>query len=216
MASQGPNSPGTMADDATVGTTVWANPDNAKVSDNVYAGTPSDWYSSPYSDNSVKIVKSDGTLGTTDKATGDEWPSSDAYVSYGSSTDLWGETWTAEDINDVNFGAVISGKDGYDYVYSHYLKATNFNFSIPTGATIDGILLEVEKYATPSSGSYNLFVDHIRITVYYTEAATGTNCQVNIGDTWKEVSAMKINIGDAWKEVASAKINIGDNWKDIF
>ena len=30
-------SPGTMADDATVGTVAWTNPDNAKVSDNVYA-----------------------------------------------------------------------------------------------------------------------------------------------------------------------------------
>ena len=30
-------SPGTMADDATVGTVAWTNPNNAKVSDDVYA-----------------------------------------------------------------------------------------------------------------------------------------------------------------------------------
>jgi hypothetical protein len=34
MTSSGPNSPGTMADDATVGTVAWNNPNNAKVSDN--------------------------------------------------------------------------------------------------------------------------------------------------------------------------------------
>ena len=45
---------------------------------------------------------------------------------------------------------------------------------------------------------------------------TGTNCQINIGDAWKAVSAAQINIGDAWKTVAGMKINIGDDWKTIF
>lgn len=47
-------------------------------------------------------------------------------------------------------------------------------------------------------------------------AAAGTNTQINIGDTWKEISAVKINIGDVWKDVAGAQINIGDAWKEIF
>ena len=37
MASEGPRDPGTMADDDTVGTRVWVNPDNAKTSDNSFA-----------------------------------------------------------------------------------------------------------------------------------------------------------------------------------
>jgi len=36
-------SPGTMADDDTVGTVAWTNPDNAKVSDNVYASAALGW-----------------------------------------------------------------------------------------------------------------------------------------------------------------------------
>ena len=60
-------------------------------------------------DNEVKIIKSDGTLGTQNKAVGgSSFPSNPTYISYGSSSDLWGETWTAEDINDVDFGTVIS------------------------------------------------------------------------------------------------------------
>jgi len=31
---------------------------------------------------------------------------------------------------------------------SHYLKATNFDFFIPSGATIDGIVVEIEKRRT--------------------------------------------------------------------
>ena len=50
----------------------------------------------------------------------------------------------------------------------------------------------------------------------YEAAATGTNTQINIGDTWKEISAAKINIGDTWKEVAGMQVNIGDAWKTVF
>lgn len=58
-------------------------------------------------DNSVKLVKG-GTIGGTDKGTGTSWPTSDAYASYGSASDLWGQTWTPADINASNFGVAIS------------------------------------------------------------------------------------------------------------
>ncbi|KKL65245.1 hypothetical protein LCGC14_2156910 [marine sediment metagenome] len=50
----------------------------------------------------------------------------------------------------------------------------------------------------------------------FTAAAAGTNAQINIGDSWKAISAMQINIGDVWKPVAGAQVNIGDAWKTIF
>lgn len=59
-------------------------------------------------DITVKIVKSDGTLGATNKALATAWPTTEAYSSYGSSSDLWGETWASTDINNANFGIVIS------------------------------------------------------------------------------------------------------------
>lgn len=149
-SDSGALSPGTMADDATVGTVAWTNPNNAMASDNVYAtcalngttgvshylkatnfgfaipagatingilaefekkksGANANGY-----DVTVKIVKADGTFGTTNKAdTVTAWSSTDTYVSVpvsGASTDLWGETWTPADINDVDFGVALSGK----------------------------------------------------------------------------------------------------------
>jgi len=59
-------------------------------------------------DDRVRIVKADGTIGTTDKSTGSAWTTSDVEAVYGSSSDLWGETWTYADINDADFGAVIA------------------------------------------------------------------------------------------------------------
>jgi hypothetical protein len=172
MANTIATSPGTMADDATVGTIAWTNPDNAKVSDDVYAtftvnGNATSHYlkatnfgfsiptgatingilveiekkcnvylgSKTIFDSSIKIVKSDGTIGSTDKSVGTLWSDTEAYVSYGSSSDSWGETWDSTKINDVDFGMVIS---------------------------------------VISNGSYPsiAYIDHIRITVYYTETTT--------------------------------------------
>jgi hypothetical protein len=80
MANTSATSPGTMVDDATVGTVAWTNPTNAGASDNSYA-----------------------TIGTSGRC------------------------------------GVFTG---------HYLKATNFGFSIPVGATITGILVEIERKQT--------------------------------------------------------------------
>jgi hypothetical protein len=59
-------------------------------------------------DNRVRIVKG-GVVGSTDKAdTATNWPASDAYKTYGSASDLWGQTWTGSDINSSTFGMVIA------------------------------------------------------------------------------------------------------------
>ena len=62
-------------------------------------------------DSTVSLVKSDGTVGSTNKAIATDWPTSDTYRDYGSVSDLWGETWYASDINDTDFGVVISAVD---------------------------------------------------------------------------------------------------------
>ena len=148
-------SPGTMADDATVGTVAWSNPDNAKASDDNYStvaglshylkatnfgfAIPTGAtingilveieqkdFGSNGSENSIKIVKG-GVISGDEKSTGANMPDADAYVSYGSSSDLWGLSWTMDDINLTTFGVVFS---------------------------VNGVT--------------GVSIDHIRITVYYT------------------------------------------------
>lgn len=62
---------------------------------------------SSVTDNSIKIVKR-GQISGIEKASGSAWPSTDTYASYGGNTDLWGSTWTVEDINSQDFGFAIS------------------------------------------------------------------------------------------------------------
>ena len=185
MSDTGWINPGTMASDDTVGTVAWSNPDNAKTSnDSRSISATADGPPDPTTilDYYAKIVKSDGSIGTTNKAIGTELDSSDTYRTYGSSTEKWGETWSNTDVNDSDFGFVFSAEMSLSEgggSYTEYLKATNFSFSVPTGATIDGIEVRVEQ-----QGEYGMLnvpfhrgearVDHIQIKVYYTEGGTPT------------------------------------------
>ncbi len=71
-------------------------------------------------DNRIYIIKSNGMFGTQNKSTGAQWPLIQTYISYGGPTDLWGETWTAEDINNPNFGMAI----GVNFIMSCLEKDT--------------------------------------------------------------------------------------------
>lgn len=159
--NSGPKSPGTVVDDATIGTVAWNNPDNAKTANGVFAtdsNVPTHYlkatnfgfsipagaiingilvevknragFSPLVKDNAIRIVKG-GSIGSTERKSADWWPETLAYVSYGGPSDLWGETWTATDINASTFGFVISAT------------------SIGSAKTI-------------------IYVDHIQITIYYT------------------------------------------------
>ena len=187
-------SPGTMADDATVGTLVWTNPNNAMASDDAdaivssgFGGTShylkatnfgfsiptgatidgilveieQDDQNTNVIENSIKIVKG-GTISGDEKSTGAAIPNADAYVSYGSSSDLWGLSWTAEDINLSTFGVVFS------------------------------IVLQNAFGGTR--------VDHIRITVYYTTAGTPATF-VNLGMTDITVDEATMTVDEALRPV---------------
>ncbi len=163
-------SPGAAVDDDSVGTKAWTvgDPDNAKVSDDVYAKAVAIERFVSAADAEVKLVKSDGSIGIENKAKTGVWPSSDEYFSYGASDDLWSETWSASDINDSDFGVVLSvWEDGNAYTKTHYLKVTNFGFDIPSNATVTGIAVEIEKHQESPLGWTTPYVDHIQVIVYY-------------------------------------------------
>lgn len=63
-------------------------------------------------DNAVRIVKG-GIVGTTDRSNASAWPNlASEYITHGSSSDLWGTTWTPADINSSGFGVALSATVG--------------------------------------------------------------------------------------------------------
>jgi hypothetical protein len=166
MASQGPLSPGTAGDDSTVGTVNWSNPGNITTSNDSYAtaaGGGITFYLTATNfgftiptgatingiaveiersrlggltttDEHVQLIKA-GVVGGEDKAdTVTVWGTTDAVITYGGAADLWTDTWTAAQINAIDFGAAISADVGV---------------------------------------AVTARVDHIRITIHYTDG-TGT------------------------------------------
>ena len=82
-------------------------------------------------DHTLNIVKSNGSYGTTNKAlTTTKWPTVETNVDYGGSSDLWGETWTASDINDVDFGI------GLKALVVNSLKGLNDGYVDTIGITV--------------------------------------------------------------------------------
>jgi hypothetical protein len=59
-------------------------------------------------DYAVQPLKN-GTVpvGYEDKSTGGSWSTTEGFVTYGSTTDLWGVTWTPNDINNAGTGFAI-------------------------------------------------------------------------------------------------------------
>lgn len=160
MASQGPLPAGSGANDATVGTLAWFLPTRIISSNNSYAvvsaatGTTNYLVSSshgftiptgatingivveierkrsgPVNDSAVRIVKG-GAISATNRSAGASWSAADTLDSFGSSSDLWGETWTSSDINASNFGVALS--------------ATSLSLS---DASVD--LVQITVYYTP-------------------------------------------------------------------
>lgn len=96
-------------------------------------------------DNAIRIVKG-GSIGSTDKSSASTWPNNnaDAIATYGTSSDLWGKTWTASDINDSTFGMAISAKGN--------------NTKVPGKPQVDFIRITV-YYTAPAGGGFRDAVD---------------------------------------------------------
>lgn len=168
MAEQ-TKSPGTVANDNSIGTLAWSDTGNVVANDGAEASVefdPSDTISNYLKatnfgfdlpegatingilveieknpdigggddfirDYRVRIVKG-GSIGSSDRKKG-LWDSPLVYTPHGAYNDLWGETWTAEDVNASDFGVAIA-VEGVEVV-----------------STLDAIAN----------------IDHIKITVYF-------------------------------------------------
>ncbi|MBK5285602.1 MAG: hypothetical protein JJE25_09365, partial [Bacteroidia bacterium] len=87
-------------------------------------------------DYRLRLLKSN-IIGTTDRISSVAWPTTNSTRAYGSSTDLWGDTWTLSDINSTGFGVAIAVQ-----------RVVGGAF--PVAARIDNIRITVYYSTTPA------------------------------------------------------------------
>ena len=72
-------------------------------------------------DEDVFLLKAGVATGSDHANTGTDWGTSDGTATYGSSSDLWGTTWTAAQINANNFGVRLRVRNATRLVREHRL-----------------------------------------------------------------------------------------------
>lgn len=81
---------------------------------------------------------------------------------------------------------------------SHYLKCTNFGFSVPSGATINGVTVAIERKADGDSGS-NLYVRDSTVQLVQGGTVSGANKAVTATNwTTTDSTASYGGAADLW------------------
>jgi hypothetical protein len=111
-------------------------------------------------DLNIKILKA-GTAVGTNHATSTRWPSTSTAATYGSSSDLWGVSWTPSDINNTGFGLSISCQminlSSNTYCYIDYISITVYYTQLPnvtaSVTSSSGMSIANGSYTDPNGNS---------------------------------------------------------------
>lgn len=174
MASQGPitNTLVAATNLATVGTYDWTILDPNPGVDGIFGVTPIG-SAIPDQEGPVKLLIGGAATGT-DQSTATFFSGGPQTIAYGSAANTWGASPTAAQVNATGFGIAIAVKENFSGVVSHYLAVPFPGFTIPAGATINGIQFSIDYFF--SSANNVVQVDSTSsCTVTYTPAAVPTN-----------------------------------------
>ena len=170
MANTLATSPGTMVDDATVGTVAWATPDNAKVSDNAYAVALT--IAQNVTTHYLKATNFGFSipLGATINGILVEFERQSVYGSRLKDNSVKIVMSGTISGDDKATATLWTGTDSYEsHGGSSDLWGLTWTSTDINAADFGVAISAINTFA----GDDNAYIDHIRITVYYTEAAGG-------------------------------------------
>lgn len=114
----------------------------------------------------VSLTKTGATyLGDNKADTVTEWPTVDAYKTYGGAADLWGASWSVAEINSANFGVFFAAKHSSGTTPTarvDHIRITVY-YTVPTNkAATDGVAFtEVSSIAINSSDAVAFDEDRV-------------------------------------------------------
>lgn len=120
------------------------------------------------SDNTVKLVKGGTVGGTNNGGVGIPWNTSEGTATYGSTSDLWGQTWLYSDINASNFGIVLS-----------------VDFAAPETASVNYVYITVTYTVVTITATGSIIETTTSVTRESHIVAGGRTLILTVtGDTW--------------------------------
>lgn len=151
--------------------------------------------SSTVTDTIVKLVKG-GTVVGNNKASATSWPTSDTVASYGSTSDLWGTTWSVSEINNSGFGVVLSAErsSGGDRI----LSVDNMTITVTYTAPVSNVKVTISKYlngAQATAGNTS--------SASFPMSATWSATNIGSGTGSYALSTTGYNNPDAYKATTS-------------
>lgn len=191
MPSAGPNSPGTLAN-ASINTNNWTNPSNAGASDNAYA-----------------TLAADGNPGRLDGYNlGFAIPAGSSIDGIVVEVEI--KISTGSDWLDANLAADLPGGSGFAWMKSASYDTTEGYKTFGSSSDTWGrawTAAEINSsnfgaFVKPEAASGTVSVDHIRVTVYYTDLTTVSDTE-NLGANVTEAEALVFALDDAENAAAN-------------
>ena len=88
-------------------------------------------------DTVVRLIKNGNITGDNKADTGTDWPTTNTAATYGSTSDLWGVSWTPEDINASNFGVALAVNSDSNRVASVDYMQITVTYTVHTTTNVD-------------------------------------------------------------------------------
>ncbi len=147
------------------------------------------------SDKAIRVVKG-GTIGTTDRSTATAYTTSDVKEDHGSSSDLWGDTFSVSDVNASNFGAAIRVQKASSAGGSHTV-------------TVDAVQVTVHYTFNPTfeQSSYRWFNN---------SDAAGRTFVKTLGGSAADSGASVVETSDGGYTVAGSTSSYGSGGSDLW
>ncbi len=134
-------------------------------------------------DNLVQLIQNGSVGGNNNGATTTSWPTSETAANYGSTTDLWGSTWTPALINASNFGVALRVNNSSTFTsrtaYVDYITVT---VTYCTPPPTPGAITKPTNICASSTGN-TFSISSVIGATSYTWSVTGTGWVVTAGGT---------------------------------
>lgn len=194
----------------------WNNPSNIVSDNGSFAGGQGVYgFSVSIRTGSIRLFKGGGTgitgtdLASTNTSAFVKYTDSD--LTFGSSSQLWGTTLTAADVNDASFGFVWADNQG-----SNYLYGAGFSASVPGSAVITGVEAVVNGQQNDNGFSYSFsLVDSFAIRIHYSTDQTISGGGSSTGGVFQEYDESTTRNDKMYQFKAYDEGTFLTEWRDV-